>query len=164
MPRGTDDPKYRSLRCDGGSLTDAGLNLFFYFSSSLVCYHKRVRRLDKNKKQQQQNLPITHPILVVINLPITVKIIWSISTFHNTSRPSITSSLPSNSKPNQKPRNTTYSSGRPTTYTPPFNPNHQNFHYNNKKKRYYIDKNNNMQKALSQSFNPGPSGGMYRPC
>ena len=46
---GPDDPKCRSLSCDGGSLTDAGLNLFFLFSSLFVSYTSRVRRPDKTK-------------------------------------------------------------------------------------------------------------------
>ena len=54
LSRGTDDPKYKSLWCGGGSLTDVGCN-FFSFSSSLVPYPSRVRSLDENKTKNNNH-------------------------------------------------------------------------------------------------------------
>ena len=70
--------------------------------------------------------------------------------------------FPSNKpKPNQKPKNKSESSGRSTTYTPPSNSKHRNFHYCNKKRCYYFDKHNNKQKVSAIS-NSGPRGSWYR--
>ena len=65
-------------------------------------------------------------------------------------------------KPNRKPRNISDSSDTPTSYTPSSNPKYPNFHYYNKKKRCYYDKNNSKQRvSLSNLKTAQPSSACY---
>ena len=117
---------------------------------------------DVTNQQQQplQNLLIIRPIPAVINPPITVVIICSISIFQNISHLSTTISLPTNQNPIEDLETNQNLVVDQQPNTPPSNPKHPNFQYYDKKKRYYFVKHNNKQK-VSPISNSGPSGSWY---